>query len=330
MALDLTKLKADATIAGANIPDTVLNAIATLSTNDETITINNKVGTTFQLVDDVVAAIVGTSKPSGMKTTDYVKNNMSTFKATAEAAGDITAITTERDSLKTQVADLTKKITDGATDSVLKSQLADAKQALSQKEADIAALTKTKDDEIGKWKKASETESATNLDLAFSSQSDAYFAGVTFDPKIPKIAIDALKNDVIAKVKAKGSPGWDGEGTSRKLVFKDDNGAVLNNAANGLAPFTFADFASDLTKEMIVDGKGGKGGGGTNPPGSGGGSGGGSFSIAGLKSKREVTEAIKRQLKEDGAALTDSDYQDKYDEMYKTDGVEELPVDTPR
>lgn len=330
MALDLDKLKADATIAAANLDESVLNAIATLSQNDENIVINQKVGATYQLVDNVVAEITGETKPNGMKTTDFVKTHLTTLKTTAEKAGDIDKIVGERDKLKSTVSDLEKQIREGATDKALKGQLEKLQNDLKQKEADIANLSKTKDEEIGKWKSQAEKESTTNLELAYKAQANAYFETLTFDPKLPQWAIDAKKNEVLEMVKReKGVPSWEGEGDNRKLVFRDSNGAVLNNASNGLKPFTFGELAGDYVKDAVTSGGGG--GGGTNPPRKQSGGGGGSgFSIAGMKSKTQVINAIKQQLQDDGIAITDEAYQSKFNEMYATEGVDKLPMETPR
>lgn len=328
MSLTIEMLKQDATIAGASLSDSVLNAIATLSTNDENVVIKAKQGEAYGLVDTALNAALGETKPQGQQTSVWFAQKIKDLKAQAAAGGNVTELTEERDSLKIEMADLKKKIADGNTDAALKKQLEDLQADLKQKQKDLDTLKTTNETKIKELETGLANELKTNLNLKLQSEADAYFSTLTFDQKLPDWAIEAKKKEVIGEVLKMGVPAWDGEGEKRAFVFKDTGGAVLNNGANQLKPFTFGELAADHVKDAIVGngGTGGTGGGGTGGgAGSGAGAGGGSFSIAGMKSKQEVVEAIKTKLAADGVTVIDPDYQGKFDEMYATEGVKDLP-----
>lgn len=331
MALNIEKLKADKTIAAANIPDSVLAAIATLSTNDERIEIDKAVGINYGMVDAVVAEILGVQNTPGNKTTEYLKTNLKALKEKADSAGNIGAITTERDNYKKEVDRLKKEILDGSTDATLKKQVSDLEAKIKQKDTDIENLRTTKESEISTLKKSLDTELSTNLDLALKSQAEAYFATLKFDPKLPQWAVDAKKAQVISEVQTKkGQAAFDGEGPDRKLVFKDSQGNVLKNAANGLNPFGFGELAGEFVKDAVVGATGG--GGGTKPPTQGGGGGtktttGGGLDISSARTQGDVIGLIREQIKSEGIPVTKVDeYQARYDELWATEGVADLPM----
>lgn len=333
MALTIDKLKADNTIKGANLPDSVLAAIATLSTNDEKIEIDKAVGINYGMVDAVVAEIVGESNTPGNKTTEYIKKHLKALKEKADSAGNVGAITTERDNLKKEVDKLKKEMVDGSTDATLKKQISDLEAKIRQKDSDIENLRTSKEGEISTLKKSLDGELSTNLSLALKSQAEAYFNTLKFDPKLPQWAIDAKKEQVINEVMAKkGQAAFDGEGVDRKLVFKDSQGNVLKNAANGLNPFTFGDLAGEFVKDAIIDAKGG--GGGTKPPTGGGGGGtkptgggGGGLDISSARTQGDVIGLIREQIKSEGIPVTKvEEYQTRYDELWATEGVADLPM----
>ncbi len=329
MALTVDKLKEDNTIKGANLSDSVLAAIATLANNVAKIDIDSAVGINYGMIDNIVAEIAGVPIIPGHKTTEFVRTHMKALREKADAAGNIGTITTERDALKEEVKTLKKQMAEGSTDVGLKKQITELEAKIAQKDADLANITKTKDAEIVTLKKSLGSELETNVSLALRNAADAYFATLTFNKAIPQVAIDAIKRDAIAKVQAeKGKAAFDGEGADRKLVFLDSQGTILKNAANGLAPYGFGDLAGEYMKDALVVEKGG---GGTKPPTGGGGGKvtpptGGGLDISSARTQGDVINLIRAQLKGEGLAVTNPGYQARYDELYGTEGVAELPI----
>ena len=202
----------------------------------------------------------------------------------------------------------------------MKAQLAKLTADLTQAQADLNAAKTHSDTSVGEWKSKYEQEAKTNLELAYNSEAEKYLANLKFKPAYDESVVGMVKETIKREVLAKGTPSFETVNGTRQMVFKDQNGAILKNAANQLNPFTFADFAGEIAKKHIVEGGGG--GGGTI-----GGQGTGSFAadLRGAKTKMEAAVLIKKIIAEEGIAITDTDaYVKRQDELYAA--AKDLPL----
>lgn len=313
-------IKANATLA--NLTPEQIAAITTLSQNDENQVIASKYGELYGQFDEIVKEVIGEAKPQGKKTTEWVKENISSLKTKADKAGD----NTELEKLKGELAQAKEDLKNNAGDKNLKAdvdrltkEINDEKQRVKDLQANI---TKTQQE----WEVKVKAEQEKMTSLKIDNEANAALAGLKFkDEKlIPsdlrQIAIEAAKAKILAENKA----DWidDGKGGQR-LVFRDANGQVKNNPENALNPFTFGEL---LSKELtaVLDAGHKQNGAGTTPPKGQGGNGSFAVDTSGAKSIVEADEIFTTQWFAQGKSKSDPEYNTKWQEMRKS-----LPADLP-
>lgn len=312
-------LKANQALASLTLEQ--ITAITTLSQNDENQVIANKYGEIYGQFDGIVQEITGEAKPQGKKTSEWVKEKLTSLKTKAEKAGD----KTELENLQKELADAKEALKNNSGDAKLKGEVdrlakevADEKQRVKDLQSQ---LTNTAKD----WEAKVEAEKGKLVSLRIDNEANAALAGMKFKdeklipPDLRKIAIDAAKAKILSEMKA----DWidDGKGGQR-LVFRDAQGQVKNNPENALNPFTFGEL---LAKELtpVLDTGNRQNGAGTSPNPANNGTN-GTISVGTVKSKAEADEAINSQLMKLGISKTHKDYNTKYQEAMK-----QVPADLP-
>ena len=313
-------IKANSTLA--NLTHEQIAAITTLSQNDENQVIATKYGELYGQFDGIVQELTGEAKPAGKKTTEWVKENLSTLKAKADKSGD----TTELENLKKELAQAKEDLKNNAVDKNLKSEVERLTKEVSDEKNRVKelrdAVTKTQSE----WEAKVKAEQEKLISLRIDNEANAALAGMKFkDEKlIPaelrKIAIEAAKAKVLSELKA----DWidDGKGGQR-LVFRDAQGQVKNNPENALNPFTFGEL---LSKELtaVLDTGHKQQGAGTHT--SNGNTGGATVpvDVNGAKSVVEADEMFTKAWFAQGKSKSDPEYNTKWQEMRKS-----LPADLP-
>ena len=308
-------LIANAVLSG--LTDEQIQAITTLSQNDENIVIAQKTGKIYGDLDADILAATGIAKNGTEKTYDYAKRVLSEFKTKAEGANGLTA---QIESLTKEKARLEKAIADGATD-------AETAKALKQAKADLTAVQTQFNDLKTKYDEAEQKYQNELFGVRIESALQTAVAGVKFKPELPESATKVLLSQAIDKIKAMNPEYIDDGKGGKVLAFKDETGALMRNPNNQLNPYTPADL---LTRELetmgIIDkGRQAAGGGSTPPAGGSGGLGGGAISISGAKTRVEAYDAITQSLQGQGLQVGTKQFDDAMSAAWKENNIAALP-----
>lgn len=315
MALTSDVLKANAVLSG--LTDEQIQAITTLSQNDENTVIAQKTGKIYGDLDADILAATGVAKNGTEKTYDYAKRVLSEFKAKAEGANGLSA---QIDSLTKEKARLEKAIADGATD-------AETAKALKQAKADLTAVQTQFNDLKTKYDEAEQKYQNELFGVRIESALQTAVAGVKFKPELPESATKVLLSQAIDKIKAMNPEYIDDGKGGKVLAFKDETGALMRNPNNQLNPYTPGDL---LTRELetmgIIDkGRQAAGGGTGTPGGNGGSGGGGAISISGAKTRVEAYDAITQSLQGQGLQVGTKQFDDAMSAAWKENNIAALP-----
>lgn len=315
MALTSEVLKANAVLAG--LTDEQIQAITTLSQNDENTVIAQKTGKIYGDLDADILAATGIAKNGTEKTYDYAKRVLSEFKTKAEGANGLTA---QIESLTKEKARLEKAIADGATD-------AETAKALKQAKADLTAVQTQFNDLKTKYDEAEQKYQNELFGVRIESALQTAVAGVKFKPELPESATKVLLSQAIDKIKAMNPEYIDDGKGGKVLAFKDETGALMRNPNNQLNPYTPGDL---LTRELetmgIIDkGRQAAGGGTGTPGGNGGSGGGGAISISGAKTRVEAYDAITQSLQGQGLQVGTKQFDDAMSAAWKENNIAALP-----
>ena len=243
-------LKQNTKLSG--LSDEQLNAIATMSQNDENTVIGARIGELHGQYDADVLSVSGITKKSGEKSYDYVKRVLGDYKAKLDASKTLQA---QLDAAKAQVEELKAK----GTDEAIKQELKDAKTRVEQ----LKASLQTKETEFATAKADLEKQVMNaHVDYAFQAAT----AGLKFKDGISEslksVILSAAKNEVLAK----GAPEFidDGKG-GKRLALRGADGNLVNNPKNGLAPYTIQELVMETSLKDAISTAPVHGGGGTGP-----------------------------------------------------------------
>lgn len=243
-------LKQNTKLSG--LSDEQLNAIATMSQNDENTVIGARIGELHGQYDADVLGVSGIAKKSGEKSYDYVKRVLSDYKAKLDASKTLQA---QLDAAKAQVEELKTK----GTDEAIRQELKDAKTRVEQLKASLQA----KETEFTTAKADLEKQVMNaHVDYAFQAAT----AGLKFKDGISEplksVILSAAKTEVLAK----GTPELidDGKG-GKRLALRGADGNLVNNPKNGLAPYTIQELVMETSLKDAISTAPVHGGGGTGP-----------------------------------------------------------------
>jgi len=312
MALTKEVLAANENLAG--LTDDQVAAITTLSVNDETAVINTKIGEHHGLVEKDVLESSGIAKNEGEKSFDYMKRALTQFKTTAEGA---TGLQTEIDNYRTKVTDLEKAIADGSTDAVTIQKLADTQNELT------TLRTQYDTDKTGWATKEKEFQgeiAGIHVSTEFAKATGALKFKAGYDKDIQKTLIESTTKGILANAK----PDWIEAGGEKVMVFRDPNGEIMRNKANGLNPYTASELITEKLKSVIDAGQK-KPGTGTGNPGSGA-EAIELVDVAGAKTQIEADDVISQYLLQQGELKGTSSFADKQREIREKNNVAKLPL----
>lgn len=238
-----------------SLSDEQLNAIATMSMNDENTVIGTKIGALHGQYDNDIFSITGIAKNQGEKSYDYAKRVLNDYKTQLTSTATIQA---QLANAKKEVETLKQKLAEGAGDEQLKQQLKDAKSLTSQLQQQLTQQTA----ELTKQKETYESQiKGIYVDNAFAEAT----SGLTFKPGITDSVKNVLLKAAKAEVLAKGKPDFIETNGTKVLVFRDEAGNVLNNPANNLNPFTAQELLMQTSIKDVIDTGRQQNGGGTGP-----------------------------------------------------------------
>lgn len=298
----------------AELTDSQLNAIAEMSRNDENTVIGAKIGALHGQYDADILTISGVKKNEGEKSYDYAKRVIGEYKAKAELTNSLQA---ELDSEKIKAADLQAKLEKGGSDEAIAQQLRDAKNQVSQLQAQLTAKTA---ELTAKQSDFDKTLLNTHIDYAFQAAS----AGLKFKDGITEAIQKTLLGAAKSEVLSKGTPDFIEEQGQKKLIFRDSAGNILNNPGNNLNPYTLKELIMESSLKDALDSGRSATGGGTIPPSGSGNK--GVIDLSGAKTQIEADKAIESYLLAEGLTRDSQDFADRSLQIRTENKVAELPL----
>lgn len=298
------------------LTDEQINAIVTLSRNDEEAVIGGRFREVYNQLDETIARETGIARNGDEKTYLYLERAAKTLAAKANSVDGlntkITELTNERDRLK-------KAIEEGTADKTLQKQLAQA-------QTDLDNVRKQYDTLKAETDNLKTQHAAELLGLQVDNEIRGAVAGIKFKEDYPKAVTDTILTQTINQIKGMKPEFIDNGQGGKTLVFKGQDDAILRNPENHLNPYTAAELLTKELKAMGVLDEGRKAAGaGTAPPAGGGGAA-SSVNITMARTQTEASEIITKQLMEQGMLNGSKQFQEAFDAAWKDNNVGALPI----
>lgn len=313
----LTKeiLKASAVLSA--LTDDQLQSIVELSKNDESAVIAQKVGEIHRQYDDTILKATGIARNGDEKSYVYLERAGKALKeqatgASKEMQDKITELTAEKERLE-------KAIKEGGSDAELKTQLSNAQAELTQTKQQFTELQ-------SKLTKAETEHNKRVHEMQVDFELNGATQGLKFKAELPESATKVLMQQALGSIKSNKADFIDDGNGGKRLVFRNAEGAILNNPENQLNPFTAAELLKkELATMGVLDDGRKQTGAGTGSGGSGNGGSGQGFDLSGAKNQIEANEIISKQLLSQGLTRGSSEFETASTQAWKDNNVSELP-----
>ena len=310
--LTVDMLKQNGLLVG--LSEEQLNAIATMSQNDENTVIGTKIGALHGQYDTDILGITGISKNQGEKSYDYLKRVLGDYKT---QLASVTTIQTQLTSANAEIETLKQKLAENSGDETLKQQLKDAKKLASDLQAQ---LTKSATDLANQKADYEKQIKGIYVDNAFNEA----VSGLKFKAGITDSIKTVLLNAAKAEVLGKGTPDFVENNGVKTLVYRDAAGNVLNNPATNLSPFTTLELLMQTSIKDVIDTGIKQPGGGTgpvvpNPTAS-------ILDLSGAKTQVEADKIIEAYLLSNGLTRDSAEFAQQSMQLRTDNKVNELPI----
>ncbi len=313
MALTREIITANAVLSG--LSDEQINALVTLSENDENTVTGQRIGEIYRTMDATIATATGVQRNGDEKTYNYLERAAKSLNEKAQAV----------DGLNRQIADLTKEknrlekaMADGSGD-------AETKRQLEQSRKDLAAVTKQYNDLKTEFETATANHANEVFGIRVENELSVATSGIKFKAELPKSVTDVLLQQTIGKIKGMNPEYIDNGNGGKQLVFKDENGAIMRNPENQLNPFTTAELVTRELKTLgVLDEARKQTGGGTNG-GNGGNGGSQTVDISGAKTRVEAHEIATQQLLAQGLTIGSDAFDSEMKKIWADNNISALP-----
>lgn len=304
-------LKANESLA--TLSDEQLNAIVTLSQNDENAVIGARFGEVYRTFDENIAKASGIARNGDEKTYAYLDRVLVNLKEQSEEANrQVAELTKEKTRLE-------KVISDGTGD-------AETKKALQQAQRDLASVTSQYNTLKADYDKLGDTHRKELLGLRIDAELTSAQQGLKIKAGFPQSVTDVLMQNAIGKIKSMHPEYIDDGNGGKVLAFKDAQGAILRNPENQLNPYTASDLLKRELKQMgVLDDGVHQTGAGSEPP-AGGTGGSTAVDLSGARTRTEASDIIAKQLLAQGLIKGSQAYQNAFNEAWKTNNVSKLPM----
>lgn len=313
----LTKEILTAQSALSNLTEEQVNAIVTLSANDEDAVIGKRFGEVYREMDNVIKEATGVERDGDEKTYLYLKRATTELRERAKGT----------DGLSKQVQELTKEkerlelvIKEGAGNE-------ETKKALEQAKKDLTAITKQFTTLKNEYDEAEKKHEAELFGMRVENELKVATNGVKFKTELPKSVTDVILRQVTDKVKGMNPEFIDDGKGGKVLAFKDEQGAILRDANNQLMPFTATDIVRKELKEMgVLDEKRQQTGGGTiEPPKFTGGGDKRIVDVTGAKTRTQAYDIIAEGLMQQGLTNGSKEFDEAMQQAWKDNNISALP-----
>lgn len=299
----------------ASLTDEQVSAIVTLSQNDESAVIGQRIGELYRQLDATIARETGIERNGDEKTYLYLER---AAKALAGRAKDADGLAKQVETLTKEKSKLEKAIAEGTGGE-------EAKKALTQAQKDLAAVTKQFTELKANYDNVKAQHEKELFGIKVENEINAATAGLKFKADFPASVTSVILSQAIQKVKGMNPEFIDDGKGGKTLAFKDETGAVRRNPENQLNPYTAGELLTKELKEMGVLDEGRKvTGTGTKPPT--GAMGSTSVDVSGARTRNEANEIITQQLMQQGLVNGSEAFQAALNQAWKDNNVAALPM----
>lgn len=313
--LTIEMLRQNASLTG--LTDAQLTAIAEMSKNDENTVIGARIGALHGQYDADILSITGIAKNGGEKSYDYAKRVLSEYKT---QIGSTASVQAKLDEAQKEVQKLKDKLAAGAGDEAIKQQLKDAKAQVTQLQEQLT----TKESEFAKAKEKLEGQiKDVHVDYAFQ----AAIGGLKFKSGITEGIQKILLASAKAEILAKGTPDFIDNGQGGKvLVFRGQDGNVLNNPSNNLNPFTAQELLMQTSIKDAIDTGRQQTGTGTAPITQHTSGGQTMLDFTGVKTQLDADKVIESYLLSKGLTRDSAEFSEQSLQLRTENNIGELPL----
>lgn len=308
-------LVANSALAG--LTEDQINAIITINNNDVAGEIGKKTSEIYQKFDQLTKDATGVDRLMGAtpeKTYDYLPRAIQEMK---KSLGD-------NEALKTQIQNLTAEKT-RLEGELAKGAGAEVQRQLDQTKAELAntkAQYNTLQSQMAEKEKAHQAEI---FGIRVDNDLNVASKGMQFKSEIPASVQTILLQNAYAKIKGMNPDYIDDGNGGKRLVFRGQDGAVLNNPENQLNPYTAGELLARELKDVLAA-KREVTGGGTKPLGGGSGAGDPAVDVSGAKSQTEAQEILTKQFLAQGMTIGSDQFQEAMDKAWKDNNIINLPI----
>lgn len=288
-----------------------ISAILTLNTNDISAEIGKKTGEIYRELDKTIEEKTGIKRNGAEKSYLYLGRAIDEFKKNQPSVESLEA---EIAKLKTAKADLESQIASGANADV-KKQLDGVKAELENTKrqyVELQAAMTTKDAE----------HQAEILGVRVESELLGATKAFEFKKEIPVSVVNILVKQAIEKVKGLHPEFSDDGQGGKRLIFRGEDGATLNNPNNKLNPFTASELLAKELTDILQPARRQEGTGTTGPQA---GNQGKTLDVSGARTRIEANEILTKQLLAQGLVMGSEAFDTAMSQAWKENKVSELP-----
>ena len=270
-----------------------------------------RIGEIYRDFDNTIKNATGIDRNGAEKTYEYMERAGKELKAALETAnGKVTTLGGEITTLKEQIAK--------GGDDALKQQLQQLQSDKNSLQQSYTLLKQQFDTQ--------ETQHKAELfNLRVGSEIQSAFDRITFKKDANAALVEMVKENAKNAVMGMNPSYYNNAQGKEVLIFRDKNGATLNNPDNSMNPFTAEEL---LRREMDKFGilgtpqKGGAGGsgGGGNPPVNG------VLDLSGARTQDEAIVKADAYLREKGFQVGSKEYQDEMTKIYNENNLKDKPL----
>ena len=303
----LTKETLQANEVLADLTPEQISAIEELSKNDEDAVIGAKVGEIHRKYDETILKATGIERDGDEKSYNYLARAGSTLRKKLEEASGY----------KAKVDELKAKLESGSADEGLKDQYENLKAELAQTKEQYTELQ-------GKFAETQTEYEQRLFGLQVDHELSQAVAGVKMKADLPESASKVLLQQAMASVKKNKADFIDDGQGGKRLVFRNEDGAIMNNPANQLNPYTASELLKAELKSLGVLDEGKKQpGAGTTPPKKSKSA--GTIDISDARTQVEANEIITQQLLARGLTRDSEAFEKASTLAWRENKIGELP-----
>ena len=258
-----------------------------------------RIGEIYRDFDNTIKNATGIDRNGAEKTYEYMERAGKELKAALETAnGKVTTLGGEITTLKEQLQ-----------------QLQSDKNSLQQSYTQLKQQFDTQ----------ATQHKAELFNLRVGSEIQSAFDRITFKKDANAALVEMVKENAKNAVMGMNPSYYNNAQGKEVLIFRDQNGATLNNPDNSMNPFTAEELLRrEMDKFGILGtpqkgGAGGSGGGGTPPVD-------GVLDLSGTRTQDEAIVKVDAYLREKGFQVGSKEYQDEMSKIYNENHLEEKPV----